>query len=53
MDPHTFLPCCFGITLFFFPVWKLYADGELLGGLDIMKEMKEAGELAAALRPQA
>ncbi|CAM9129107.1 unnamed protein product [Laminaria digitata] len=32
---------------------QLYAQGELLGGLDIMKEMNEAGELGSALRPQA
>ena len=32
---------------------QLYAHGELLGGLDIMKEMKEADELGSALRPQA
>lgn len=33
--------------------FQLYSGGELLGGLDIMKEMVQAGELAAALRPQA
>jgi glutaredoxin-related protein len=27
----------------------LYVDGELLGGLDIVKEMKESGDLAASL----
>ncbi|CAM9440277.1 unnamed protein product [Ectocarpus fasciculatus] len=32
---------------------QLYCGGELVGGLDIMKEMKQAGELEAALRPQA
>ncbi|CAM9177426.1 unnamed protein product [Ectocarpus sp. 13 AM-2016] len=31
---------------------QLYCGGELVGGLDIMKEMKQAGELEAALRPQ-
>ncbi|CAB1105138.1 unnamed protein product [Ectocarpus sp. CCAP 1310/34] len=31
---------------------QLYCGGELVGGLDIMKEMKQAGELKAALRPQ-
>ncbi|CAM9742590.1 unnamed protein product [Scytosiphon promiscuus] len=31
---------------------QLYCGGELLGGLDIMKEMAQAGELKAALRPQ-
>ena len=33
--------------------WQLYSGGELLGGLDIMKEMAKEGELAAAIRPQA
>ena len=28
---------------------QLYVDGQLLGGLDILKEMDEAGELAEAL----
>ena len=28
---------------------QLYVKGELLGGLDVMKEMKEAGELSEAL----
>lgn len=32
---------------------QLYCGGELLGGLDIMKEMAQADELKAALRPQA
>eukprot|EP00903_Cladosiphon_okamuranus_P009420 g8984.t1 len=31
---------------------QLYCGGELLGGLDIMKEMAQEGELATALRPQ-
>jgi len=29
---------------------QLYVDGELVGGLDVVKEMQEAGELADALR---
>eukprot|EP00904_Undaria_pinnatifida_P001553 jgi/Undpi1/11399/HiC_scaffold_30.g13696.m1 len=32
---------------------QLYSHGEFLGGMDIMKEMAEAGELGDALRPQA
>jgi len=35
---------------------QLYVDGELLGGADLMEEMLESGELAAALgvpQPQA
>ncbi len=28
---------------------QLYVDGQLLGGLDIIKEMKESGELKDAL----
>lgn len=28
---------------------QLYVNGELIGGLDIMTEMKEAGELESAL----
>ena len=28
---------------------QLYGDGKLIGGLDIMKELKEEGELAASL----
>ena len=28
---------------------QLYANGELLGGLDILKDMAESGELADAL----
>jgi glutaredoxin-related protein len=29
---------------------QLYVKGELIGGLDIVKEMQAGGELAAALR---
>lgn len=29
---------------------QLYVKGELLGGLDIVKEMQAGGELAAALK---
>ena len=28
---------------------QLYGDGKLIGGLDIMKELKEEGELASSL----
>ena len=28
---------------------QLYADGKLLGGLDIMKELKEEDELASSM----
>jgi glutaredoxin-related protein len=28
---------------------QLYIDGELVGGLDVMQEMKESGDLEAAL----
>ncbi|KAJ3023261.1 UNVERIFIED_CONTAM: Glutaredoxin 3 [Siphonaria sp. JEL0065] len=31
---------------------QLYANGELLGGLDIVKEMIESGDFAASLPPQ-
>ena len=29
---------------------QLYVDGELVGGLDIVKEMQESGELAELLQ---
>ena len=28
---------------------QIYGDGKLIGGLDIMKELKEEGELASSL----
>ncbi|KAL5021983.1 hypothetical protein ScPMuIL_001138 [Solemya velum] len=31
---------------------QLYVSGELIGGLDIIKEMKESGELANVLKPK-
>lgn len=42
-----------GVYLSFFSQCEtqLYANGELLGGVDIMKEMQDAGELADALKP--
>ena len=32
---------------------QLYGDGKLLGGLDIMKELSEEGELASSLPAKA
>ena len=31
---------------------QLYVNGELVGGLDIVKEMKESGDLATTLNPK-
>eukprot|EP00456_Euglypha_rotunda_P000807 TRINITY_DN101385_c0_g1_i1.p1 TRINITY_DN101385_c0_g1~~TRINITY_DN101385_c0_g1_i1.p1 ORF type:complete len:115 (-),score=14.54 TRINITY_DN101385_c0_g1_i1:111-455(-) len=32
---------------------QIYAGGELLGGVDVISELQEAGELADALKPKA
>lgn len=38
--------------LFNWPTFpQLYIDGELVGGLDVLKELEEEGELAALLNP--
>jgi len=31
-------------------LWQVYVKGELIGGLDIVKELKAAGELTATLQ---
>ena len=37
------------MTFILWILLQLYIDGELIGGLDIMKEMAEAGELEEML----
>lgn len=32
---------------------QVYVNGELIGGLDIVKELKEAGELVSTLKGEA
>lgn len=33
-----------------FPLWQLYVNGELIGGLDIMKEMDASGDLVESFK---
>ena len=38
------------VRVFIFPLPQLYVKGELIGGLDIVKEMVESGDFADAVK---